>query len=647
MPVHKRTLLVVDDERPILDSLASLFRRSFEVVTAQSGQAGLELLRSRPVHIILSDQRMPDMTGDEFLSQARELAPDSVRILFTGYADIEAVTRAVNRGKIYGYIAKPWQAPDLETLVHQAAQHFELAEANRRLTTALQDSNQLLERKVAERTRELEELEDYRDSLLRSVGWGMLVVDLGGTVKSFNPAAESMLGFAAGNVESRRYTEVPGLAPFTEELARSLLSGNPGEYQETELATAGGSPRYLGYVVNPLVVRTGERKGAIVSFSDITEKRHMELQLNQSEKLSTIGQLAGGVAHEINNPLGVILGFTQILLKHGDMTEANTRRLQNVERQALRCKDIVSSLLKFARRSKMQVQPLSVNHVIEETLALMGRQLEMENVRLERDLAAGLPDIGGDENELEQVFFNLVVNARHALVSSAPERLDNLVLRIQSKRAGAWVEVRVSDTGTGIPAPLHEKIFDPFFTTKEPGQGTGLGLSVSRGILRRHGGDLLLESTGPGGTVFLVRLPVPDRPISPIYVEPAPIAVAPKGLRILVVDDEDDIREICADYLGEQNEVKAVASGLAALEELKVRPYGLVLLDVMMPELDGIATLERARQMGVRCPVVIMTGKTDERILAAESRLDVLEILEKPFSISELERVLERVSRAK
>ncbi|MBI3890398.1 MAG: response regulator [Candidatus Wallbacteria bacterium] len=643
----KRTLLVVDDEKPILDSLTSLFRRVYDVVTAPSGLAGLEVLRARTAHIVLSDQRMPDMTGDEFLSRARELAPDSVRILFTGYADVEAVTRAVNRGKIYGYIAKPWNSSDLETLVHQAAQHYELAEANRRLTGELQEMNQQLERKVVARTRELEELEDYKESLLRSLGWGMLVVDLGGTVKSFNPAAEVTLGFTASQAQGHRYTEVPGLAPFFDELARSLATGKAGAYQETETTTPTRHTLYLGFVVNPLVVHSGERKGSIVSFSDITEKRQMEMQLNQTEKLSTIGQLAGGVAHEINNPLGVILGFTQILLKQAGFTDQNVRRLQNVERQALRCKDIVSSLLKFARRSKMQVQPLQVNHVVEETLALMGRQLEMENIRLERDLAPDLPDIGGDENELEQVFFNLIVNARHALAGSAPENQDNLVLTVRSRLADGWVEVRVDDTGPGIPLPMWEKIFDPFFTTKEPGQGTGLGLSVSRGIVKRHGGDLRLEQSSERGSTFLVRLPVPARPISPIFVEPAPHAEAAKGLRILVVDDEEDIREICADYLSEQNEVTAVGSGMKALEALATRDYGLVLLDVMMPELDGIATLERMRKMGVASPVVIMTGKADERIMSAQQRLNILEILEKPFSISELERVLERVTRGK
>ena len=632
---RRHSLLVVDDERQILESVQSLFRRSYDVITAGSGQAGLEVLAGTPPDLILTDQMMPDMPGDAFLKLALELAPDSVRLLFTGYADIEAVTRAVNHGKIFGYITKPWNTVELEALVGQAARHFELAEANRILTEELRQANRALEGKVVERTRAVEELEDYSECLLRSLGSGVLVIDMNGVVTSLNPKGTAILEFEAAHVLGKKFDALPALRPFAEELTRSLSLGRPGTYQEARLDGRDDQHRHLGYEVNPVVTRSGERRGSILTFTDISEIRQLQMQLNQSEKLSTIGQLAGGVAHEINNPLGVILGFAQMLMRQ-PLEEQNLRRVQNIERQALRCKEIVSSLLKFARRPRMETRPVELNALVDETLALMARQFEVEQVKLVKELQPGLPEVQGDPNELEQVFFNLIMNARDALGGPGE-------IRIQSRFAGGAVEIAVSDTGPGVSQALREKIFDPFFTTKEPGRGTGLGLSVSRGIARRHGGDVVAEAGPGGGGRFVVRLPAGAFSVEP--PPPPPPAPTPPAvsLRVLVVDDEEDIRQLCIDYFTEQNEVVAVSNGREAIERLEQESFGLVLLDIMMPELDGLTTLERVRARGITVPIVVMTGRVTDDVMGARERLGIYDILEKPFNITELDRVLAKV----
>ncbi len=642
MSESKHTLLVVDDEKPIIESLRGLFRRRYRVLTASSATEGLEILRESPADIILSDQRMPDMTGDKFLEKARELAPDSVRLLITGYADVQAVIRAVNRGRIFGYIAKPWNVPDLESLVRQAVAHHELLRTNRELTQELQEANQALEEKVQERTRELEELEHYQESLIRSVGQGILVVDREGSVASLNPAASAFLHLPAQDVVGNSYESCPSLAPFSGSIRQCLATGEQGEYKETEILDS-SSPAllqatYLGFQTNPIFTRTGERRGVIVSFQNITERRQMERQLNQSDKLSTLGQLAGGVAHEINNPLGVILGFTQILLRHQELGDQHHRRLQNIERQCLRCRDIVAKLLKFARRSKVKLQAVQINSVITETFDLLGRQLEVDDIEFEIKLDRAAPEVTADGTELEQIVFNLVTNARDAISELKTSRGGKIYA--ESRSGAEFVEVRISDTGPGVPEELKEKIFDPFFTTKEPGSGTGLGLPVSRGIARRHGGDLILENSPGGGSTFILSVPIPDQPPEP-EIEPEVIPVTPTaGLRILVVDDEDDIRQLCDDYLSGDHSVVTVQSGPLALEKLKESPFNLVLLDIMMPGMDGVTTLEHIRKMGFDLPVVIMTGKANERLQSARKRLSILEVLEKPFSIAELDRVM-------
>jgi signal transduction histidine kinase len=231
------------------------------------------------------------------------------------------------------------------------------------------------------------------------------------------------------------------------------------------------------------------------------ELRATQEQLLQSEKLASIGQLAAGVAHEINNPMGVILGFAQGILK--TLPEDNPLRkpLTTMEKESLRCKRIVQNLLDFARHSEPTPSPTNINELIDSFCDLVEHQTSLQNIKLVKGYDPALPSIMADPNQLQQVFINIMLNAYQAMPEGG-------TLHITTRTVGSELQVIFADTGTGIPPESIQNIFDPFFTTKEVGEGTGLGLSVSYGIVKAHGGDIEVESQVGKGTTFIIKLPL-------------------------------------------------------------------------------------------------------------------------------------------
>jgi two-component system NtrC family sensor kinase len=234
--------------------------------------------------------------------------------------------------------------------------------------------------------------------------------------------------------------------------------------------------------------------------------KETQSKLAQAEKLSALGQLAGGIAHEINNPLSGILGLTQLVLEKTERGSQSERDLKEIEKEVFRCKKIITSLLSFARQQPSALEPLDLNAAVEETLVLCARQLELRKVKVGKALSPDLPPVKADHQQMMQVFLNLFNNAMDAMPDGGSLRI---VTRPGFSPAGKpAVVAQVEDSGSGIPADTLGKIFEPFFTTKPVGKGTGLGLSVCHGIIERHGGVIEAESLPAGGTVFTFYLPV-------------------------------------------------------------------------------------------------------------------------------------------
>jgi signal transduction histidine kinase len=373
--------------------------------------------------------------------------------------------------------------------------------------------------------------------------------------------------------------------------------------------------------------------------------RERTQQLIQSEKLAAMGSLLAGVAHELNNPLSVVMGQAALLeltAGAGPMAE----RVGKIIKAAERCARIVKNFLALARQQPMERQAVSLNQVVQEAIELLAYPLRVDTVEIALELAPDLPEIWADPHQLHQLVVNLVSNAHQAMRTiSAPRRI---ILTTQLVPAARRVLFAVADTGPGISSEVQGRIFEPFFTTKPVGQGTGLGLSLCEGIVERHGGSIRVASQPGHGAVFSIELPVDLRETATSEAA-RPASLPPiREKTILIVDDDRDVAETLGDLLQvDGHHVELVANGMLALEKLHSQTYDLILSDVRMPDTDGprlYTQLERQHPELLR-RVAFLTGDT----LSAETR-EFLErtrvpTMAKPFTLEQVRQVLQQVTQ--
>src|SRR3989441_1163312 len=359
--------------------------------------------------------------------------------------------------------------------------------------------------------------------------------------------------------------------------------------------------------------------------------RDTQMQLVHAAKMSALGQLVAGVAHELNNPLSVIVGYGQLLLAR-ELPAAMKRPIEMVVSQADRMAKIVRNLLFFSRQRPPERAALDLNEVIERTLSLRLNQLTLSGISVERDLASGLPAIVGDPNQLEQVFLNLLLNSEQAIHDG--KRGARIVVRTSTSEGGRAVKAQVIDDGPGIPGEVLAHVFEPFFTTKEVGTGAGLGLSVSYGIVQEHGGRFVVESV-PGATVFTLELPVAppaELPTAELAVESG--AAQGAGRLALVVEDEPSVRELIVTLLGQTGwRVEVASGGRAGLESVRRRRYDLVVSDVRMPEGGGEEFYRSAVALDgtLRGRFVFITADTANREAFFFLKEAQVPVIDKPF----------------
>ncbi len=373
--------------------------------------------------------------------------------------------------------------------------------------------------------------------------------------------------------------------------------------------------------------------------------KNTQAQLIQREKLSAIGEFVAGVTHELNNPLTSVLGFAE-LLQQTSLDERQRRFTERITQSARRCQKIVQSLLSFARQHQPERKPTSANELVEAVLEIMAYELRTSNIEVVKQLDPSLPKVMGDGHQLQQVFLNIVNNARQAI----EERQTSGRIVMRTEQDGDRVRITFSDNGPGISEESLQKVFDPFFTTKEAGKGTGLGLSLSYGIIQEHGGTIAVRSKLGEGATFTIDLPAfrgADDSASTKPPEVTGSAANGSGRRVLVIDDEESILEFIAEVLqAEGYAVDTAANGDAALSHLRRSKYDLTLCDWKMPGLNGQQLYERiaAENVAVSDRFVFMTGDVinsrAEEFLRRHEKL----CLPKPFSMSEFRAALANIA---
>jgi two-component system NtrC family sensor kinase len=353
-----------------------------------------------------------------------------------------------------------------------------------------------------------------------------------------------------------------------------------------------------------------------------------------------MGSLLAGVAHELNNPLAVLIGQAQ-LLQRGAQAPSLVQRAEKITVAAERCGRIVKNFLALARQRPPERGNVVLNQVVQDAVELLAYELRTDNVAVSLDLADDLPALWADGHQLHQVLVNIVANAHQAMRHSLTPRHISITTRfaLASQRVG----LEITDSGPGIPAEIRARIFEPFFTTKPPGQGTGLGLSLCRGIVEEHGGAITVESELGRGTTFRIALPVVPQPAGAGGPSAAEVTASIGSMAILVIDDERDLAEVLVEELEHDgHRVEVASNGADALSRLERHAFDLVLSDTKMPQMDG---MELYREIERRFPalrrrIIFVTGDVldpDKQRFLEETRAP---FLAKPFDLADLRRLV-------
>jgi two-component system NtrC family sensor kinase len=436
---------------------------------------------------------------------------------------------------------------------------------------------------------------------------------------------------------------VPGDRATLEDALAKAFTGVPARV-EVQVMVAGGGTRLVALAASRLP--EADPPSALLVGRDMTHEREMRLRLMESDRLAAVGELVAGVAHEVNNPLSSISAFAQLLLRDGSLTHPQRESIEVIRAETMRASQVVKDLLAFARRSEPQQAPLDINGVVSRTLRMRQYQFSEAAVRAVPDLADHLPSVMGDARQLQQVCLNLLTNAVQAMSPAGGG-----TLQVRTYAAEGTVRLEVNDTGPGILPEARAHIFEPFFTTKKEGEGTGLGLSVSYGIVSAHGGTIEVVDTGARGTTFRVSLPAASAPANAQEAtrEPGPLTLRSPlaGIKLLFVDDEPALRSGMQAFGALRGFTVLTASdGVAALETARTTGVDAVVCDLRMPGMDGFAFHEQLRRErpGLADRTVFITGDV---VTTTSTRGSIARqpVLTKPFAFDRIEEALIAVMR--
>jgi signal transduction histidine kinase/ActR/RegA family two-component response regulator len=501
-------------------------------------------------------------------------------------------------------------------------------EDTRRMLAALaQQAGLALDRLAAVEGRQ----EGRLAAILEALPLGVVITGDAGEVKVQNPAARRMVASLSGAV----LEEGRGAAGHLREF---LPGRDVAAAEETEFCALADQ---RVYVARWVPMRRAEDTGSrVLVLADVTSARREQERALQGEKLLALGEILSGVAHELNNPLATVIGFSELLASRAT-DAALGERLELIAAEAARCRRIVSNLLDLVRNRPPERAPVSLQEVMDGVLRVLSHQLESEEIEITWSPAPHLPAVHGDRHQIQQILINLLTNARHALVASPLPR--HIALSCVSQ--GDRVRLEVGDSGPGIPAAQLERIFDPFYTTKEGGQGTGLGLALARRMAIEHGGALSALSRPGAGATFVLELPASR---GQVELPPAPAegATAARGRRVLVVDDEAPFRLLLKEALeADGNRVEVAENGEDALHRLDQEEFDAVITDLGMPVRDGASLHREAarRRPALGERFIFMSGALVEAGGPARSRPPGLPLLSKPFSLDELRAALASV----
>jgi two-component system, cell cycle sensor histidine kinase and response regulator CckA len=573
-----------------------------EVATTRVfSEAGFhQALQNEPYDVVISDYSLPSYSGRAALQAARNLRPEVPFIFYSGTIGEEGAIEALKLGAV-DYVLK--QNP-------------------KRLVSALQRA--LEDSATARREEQAEQRTREQAQLLDLATDAIIAGDMQDRVVYWNRAAESLYGYkseeAIGTALSQLLSQAQGL--FAEARSQTMRLG----HWEGEIEQKTKTGRSLCVMSRWTLAKNpaGEPQRILWINSDITDKKKAEKQLIRTQRLESVGTLASGIAHDLNNILAPILMASDLLSAEAS-SQNGVAMIQLIRTSVERGADILKQLLTFVRGTDGKRVPVDFGETTSQLVKVL-RETFPRNISIRYEIENNIPKVMGDPTQLYQVLMNLCINSRDAMPEGG-----NLVIRVKGSGGSAEaVRIEVQDSGIGIPAELTEQVFDPFFTTKEPSKGTGLGLSIALGIVKSHGGTMTVESSPGRGTQFDIVIPALTQAFSAAETErSARRPTRGSGELILIVDDEMSIRELVAQTCVQNGyQVMTARDGTDALAQFRQEGSRIsaVVTDLMMPKTGGLKLAQTLRSIQPSIKIIAMSGAPGESALSCADLL-----IPKPF----------------
>ena len=631
-PAGLRILHLEDDpaDRELIRETLGTEGIALELVQVDTMEEFQKQLAQESVALVLSDFSLPSFDGLSALELAQKQRPNLPFIFVSGTMGEEAAIESLRRGAT-DYVLKQ-RLSRLGPAVRRALE--DVAMRRKRLEAAEAAANR----------------QRFLNAMLESLDAGIVACDAAGVLTMFNRAAREIVGLAEAAIPPEQWAEYynlyhPDGKRLLEKEAVPLYRALRGERVrdvEVLIRRRDGRARMILVSGQPILGVHGQSLGAVIALHDITDRKLLENQLRQSQKLEAVGSLAGGVAHDFNNLLTVIGGYSQMVMQQIEPEDPKYGYVEEISKASERAAALTRQLLAFSRQQVLEPKILDLNTIVSDMEKMLHRLLPA-NIEFVTALSRDLGRIKADPGQIEQVLLNLVVNARDAMpqggrliVETAnTDVADTYSQTHMEVAAGPYVVLAVSDTGSGMSAETQARIFEPFFTTKEVGKGTGLGLSTVYGIVRQSGGTIGVYSEVGSGSAFRVYLP---RIESTLEAErrQTPTSVHARGTEtILIVEDDAKVRTLVQRVLESAGYTALAATdGQEAFGILEKRPgrIHLVLTDIVMPGMSGPELLSRIREEHPGCKGLYMSGYSDKALSPGRFPQSEAPHLQKPFS---------------
>ncbi len=637
-----KKILVVDNHPVMLKFIVQLLEKGgHQVVAVQDGLSALDHLKTYIPDVIFVDLIMPNIGGEKLCQIVRKMPKleEVYVVIFSAIAAEQEVNFAA-----FGANACIAKGP-----LNKMAQHVLAAieASDRSSSVTLPDKvvgfEHIFPRQI---TKELLSVKRHFEVILNSMAEGILETTPEGRILYANPSAIYLINIPEESLLASNFADL--LQETDRQKIKDLLMGiDASSRKMIKDVSLSINNKQISLSLSP--VMDEKYRTMIIILNDVSERKRMEAQLLQAQKMEAIGTLAGGIAHDFNNLLMVIQGNTSLMLLNIDPSHPHSEMLLSIEKQVQSGSKLTSQLLGYARKGKYEVKVIQLNQLVEETSEAFGRT--RKEITIHREFADDLFPIEGDPGQIEQVLMNLFINAADAMAEGGNLFLKTMNVshrdigsKLYQPKPGDYVLLTIRDTGIGMDTKTLGRIFDPFFTTKELGRGTGLGLASVYGIIKGHDGYIDVESEMGQGTAFKIYLPASSRHLQETVRTPAPLV---KGTgTILLVDDEETVLDVGRRFLEVMGyDVLAAREGREAIEIYKKHQdaIALVILDIVMPNMKGGEVFDRLKEMNPGVKVLLSSGYSIDGEATKILERGCTGFIQKPFDMKQLSQSIRQI----